>query len=1283
MIEFLQSENMNIKLPKRNLVDKLPISSKQKKILVRRINKFKKDPLVFIEDSYNKRSAQIHKYVSKKEVATEVYSIVVAVWNSEPYLNDFFKSLIKQNIDFKKHIQVILVDDGSTDQSSNIIKSWQKRYPKNIHYYYKNNGGQSSARNLGLEYVNTKWVTFIDPDDFVGFDFFYQIEKCISKEGDLDLVVANIIRYDDEYNSYSDSHPLKKRFAFKGANKIIEVKNQGADILTSVCGVFIQKSLLDKDRTELRFNENLKVIFEDTHFINKYVLFNSKGKIGFVKNAKYYHRSTAAHTIDSVWEEASNFGTTISESLLDLCQVSLMKLNYVPVSIQMAVLYHVTWIVSKIVDNDLAVGFLEESQKQRFLALLDEVFYYIDEDCIFNYGYSKALFANKIGLLNVFKNKAIKAELQRAYIDSYNHNKKLFRVRYFSDSRDDLISFQFDGEDVVASHMKVLQHDLLDRVFNFEYILWVKIPEKHNVLKLFINNNQSMIHLGARRFKNLGKKNIFNFFEDSGETIPLSKQTWFFIDSDLKADDNAEHLYRYVMNETKMRKDQLLFGLNATSHDWSRLKAEGFNLVDMQSFESNIALRSSNKILSSNASDYIMHFDGRKSLLNKNFIFLQHGVIHNDLSKWLKAKNFDFFLTSTIDEYNSIAGDISNYFFTDREVKLTGQPRYDSLLAGNDTQKQILIMPTWRKDIVGKLVSGKTAEREFNPNFMQTEYAQKWQSFLNNEKLKQLSLEYDYKIIYFPHANVQIYSHLFDIPEYVDVITHDVGSIQPLFQKSALMITDYSSVAFEMAFLNKQVIYYQFDEEKFLSGAHTSKPNYFIYREHGFGPVVTTEQDLVSSLESVLKNEGKPLEPYAHRIQETFAYRDTNNCERVYQAIIALDEPEVKELNVNLLYDMTVSANDNEVWDLAESRSLLLIEHGDEAQIGEAQEVLNKALFNQNKFTELFAALESDNSSQDEINYWKAKVAYATTNWQKVIKLLSSMTALDEEFKFMLLFSYAKTGKVAEFEKLKKEVQEGQLNEAQYLIIQAWSLRLYKQWQAIIDLLKNELSKFDLEQLTEYQPENLMAQAYRHLSDFEQAHQQLANFERHTKNNPRCRIEIARLAYSRDNYDKCIAQYNATVNGDIGILPQTEIQKYVLSLWGMGNFDSLMELLPEMISMYPHNDEFRLTYVRVLAQRSQWQELLEQASTLGQESKEKLIYPLTLARYRLGLIDEAYNNAVKPTIEHAYEYWHLVAEISLLVEDTDLAKYCYKGMIAIYPACDNSENWSRFDSLKG
>ena len=1184
---------MNIKLPKKDIINKLPINTKQKEIFIRRINKFKKEPVVFIQDSYKKRSAQVSKYISKKEVSVEIYSVIVAVWNAENYIDDFLKSLVDQNIDFKKHIQVILVDDGSADKSSHIIKNWQRRYPKNIHYYYKINGGQASARNLGLKHAKTEWITFIDPDDFVSSDFFYQIEKCISKEKNLNLVAANIIRYDDEYNSYSDSHPLKKRFSFKGPTKIIDIKNQDSDILTSVCGVFVKKSLLDSNK--LQFNENLKVIFEDTHFINKYILFNSKGRMGFVKDAKYYHRNTVSHAIDPVWEEPSNFDMTISESLLDLCRISMERTNYVPISIQITVLYHVTWIVSKIIDNDLAVGFLEGHQKQRFLALLDEIFYYIDEDCILSYGYSKALFANKIGLLNVFKNKAIESGLQRAYIDSYNHNKKLFRVRYFSNSQDDLISFKFDKEDIIPSHMKILQHDLLDRVFNFEYIIWVKIPEKNNILNLFVNNSQSVLHLGAKRFKNLGKQNIFDFFEDSGEVVPLNKQTWFFIDSDLKADDNAEHLYRYVMNNTEMRKEQLLFGLNATSHDWSRLKAEGFNLVDMQDFEANIALRSSNKILSSNASDYIMYFDGKKSLLNKNFVFLQHGVIHNDLSQWLKAKDFDFFLTSTVDEYNSIAGNISNYFFTDREVKLTGQPRYDSLFVGNDTQKQILIMPTWRKDIVGKLVSGKTAEREFNPNFMQTDYAQRWQSFLNNEDLKQLSLEYGYKIVYFPHANVQIYSHLFDIPDYIDVVTHDIGSIQPLFQKSALMITDYSSVAFEMAFLNKQVIYYQFDEDEFLSGSHTSKPNYFIYREDGFGPVVNEENEVIHSLQKLLANEAEPIEPFASRIEKTFLYRDMYNSERVFSAICDIDK-EI-DVNIDVLKLFIEQAKRSSDWELLESRSQQLLNYAMEKE----EITLNKfgytnyllALYHQYRYSEILLFI-----TENEVecaDYWKARVDLCTGYEERGLRYFSDNIpiSVEEQLNILLLASRLENIKLVEL--LQRELSSHDLSETEETVFDISSKILRGKIDDAIEAIDNTLAEMKISDKKLYKLELVACDLCVRSKMLEKANGYILQYVQHSKRDLACRIRIIQLASQQDKSKNVITQYNIGFTVD-SLLAPTNIE--IIYIKALCDQERWSEAQNNIVSFHEKNNcknsmkQLQQYYITTLYNKFMYSEIL-------------------------------------------------------------------------------------------
>ena len=60
-----------------------------------------------------------------------------------------------------------------------IIKKWQKKYPKNIQYIYKENGGQSSARNLGLDYVKTDWVLFTDPDDFFHPNYIKNIDLAL------------------------------------------------------------------------------------------------------------------------------------------------------------------------------------------------------------------------------------------------------------------------------------------------------------------------------------------------------------------------------------------------------------------------------------------------------------------------------------------------------------------------------------------------------------------------------------------------------------------------------------------------------------------------------------------------------------------------------------------------------------------------------------------------------------------------------------------------------------------------------------------------------------------------------------------------------------------------------------------------------------------------------------------------------------------------------------------------------------------------------------------------
>ena len=113
---------MSFEKLERVLLDIVPVNNEQKQILQRRLNKLKRDPIGFIETSYAKRKNQARKYLPIKHNGKYQYTVVSAVYNVEKYLDEYFESLVNQSLNFKKHIHLILVDDGSTDHSADIIK---------------------------------------------------------------------------------------------------------------------------------------------------------------------------------------------------------------------------------------------------------------------------------------------------------------------------------------------------------------------------------------------------------------------------------------------------------------------------------------------------------------------------------------------------------------------------------------------------------------------------------------------------------------------------------------------------------------------------------------------------------------------------------------------------------------------------------------------------------------------------------------------------------------------------------------------------------------------------------------------------------------------------------------------------------------------------------------------------------------------------------------------------------------------------------------------------------
>ena len=179
-------------------------------------------------------------------------------------------------------------------------------------------------------------------------------------------------------------------------------------------------------------------------------------------------------------------------------------------------------------------------------------------------------------------------------------------------------------------------------------------------------------------------------------------------------------------------------------------------------------------------------------------------------------------------------------------------------------------MPSWRKYL-------KNNSKE---EIIQSKFFKIFNSLLNNDELINIAKENDYEIIFRPHPHVYEFIDLFNINDYVKIEPQET-KYQTLFNNSSLLITDYSSIAFDFSYLKKPVIYYQYSNDYH----YDAENGYFKYKTMGFGEVCREENDLVQLLKEYIENDCKMKEKYIKRVDDFFLYTDKNNCKRVHEAI--------------------------------------------------------------------------------------------------------------------------------------------------------------------------------------------------------------------------------------------------------------------------------------------------------------------------------------------------------------------------------------------------------------
>lgn len=295
-------------------------------------------------------------------VPTFDISVIIPVYNSEAYLEGTLQSVVDQTVGMKA-IQVILVDDGSTDGSSALCDQFRERYPKNVTVIHQENAGVSAARNAGLEHVKGRFVTFLDSDDLWTPTSFKSALQFFEDEGDgVDLLVGDLVLFE----SAKSDHPLAYRFKKKKKNtsRLIALASSPDDIQSTIGNCFFRASAV----ADLRFDVDLATS-EDTLFVARVLL--DKCLYGAASECVYQYRKRAD---GSSLSQVATYQKHLQN--LEVCrrlyQASRDRYGFVQPFIQATALYIINWQLFGATSEPLTEEQGAAWQSQ-VLALLDEV----------------------------------------------------------------------------------------------------------------------------------------------------------------------------------------------------------------------------------------------------------------------------------------------------------------------------------------------------------------------------------------------------------------------------------------------------------------------------------------------------------------------------------------------------------------------------------------------------------------------------------------------------------------------------------------------------------------------------------------------------------------------------------------------------------------------------------------------------------------------------------------------------------------------------------------------
>ena len=356
-----------------------------------------------------------------------IFSVVMAIYNTGRYLNESISSILNQTFGYQ-NIQIILVNDGSSDNSEEICLAYQRNYPNNIIYKKIENSGVSNARNIGMKLAKGEYINFLDPDDRWDYKAFEYILSFFKIHKDINFVSGRM----KFFEARKDYHILDYKF-YK--TRVVNLTEEYNCIQSSSSTSFFRSSIISGKK----FKENI-ISGEDTRFVNLILLTNPT--MGLIREAIYFcrKRNDFSSRTQTQKKDVKFYFLTIQEVSQYLIDISKKLYDRILPFIQFYVAYDILFRI-----ETLSYKYLNLDDYQKYCKIIINLLQNIDD---------KYILEQKV-INNKFKIVALSKKYNRDLRYAINLENGVLKFSYYN-----LIDFKTAGNIIIWKKISI-KNDIL------------------------------------------------------------------------------------------------------------------------------------------------------------------------------------------------------------------------------------------------------------------------------------------------------------------------------------------------------------------------------------------------------------------------------------------------------------------------------------------------------------------------------------------------------------------------------------------------------------------------------------------------------------------------------------------------------------------------------------------------------------------------------------------------------------------------------------------------------